>query len=335
MEKGKLFKQCVGIDISKQSFTACVCKYYISDLADYSSVEEFSNSKTGFNQFVKWSRKFLCKEIAGIYLMEATGVYNEALAYHLHKLHLQVAVVLPNKARHHMLGEGVKTKTDKVDARNLSQMGAFKPIRLWTPPPLIYRQLRSLTRFRIELTKQQTVLKNHLEALENSQESAPSVVKSYKKMLKDTGKAMESNDREIQGLVKADKILYERICKLETIKGLGFHTIVTILGETQGFELITSRKQLASYAGLDVVHRESGSSVMGKTKISKKGNSHIRGVLYFPAMVAARYNKHLQQDYQRIAERNLKHKRIAIIAIERKLLLLIYTLWKSGEVFKE
>lgn len=335
MEKGKLFKQCVGIDISKHSFTACVCKYYISDLADYSSVEEFSNNKTGFNQFVKWSRKFLCKEIAGIYLMEATGVYNESLAYHLHKLHLQVVVVLPNKARHYMLSEGMKAKTDKIDARNLSLMGALKPLRLWSPPSAIYRQLRSLTRFRIELTKQQTALKNHLEALENSQDPAPSVVKSYKKMLKDTGKAIESNEREIQRLVRTDKELYERICKLETIKGLGFQTIVTILGETQGFELFTSQKQLASYAGLDVVHRESGSSIMGKTKISKKGNSRIRGILYFPAMVAARYNKHLQQDYQRIVERNPKHKRIAIIALERKLLLLVYTLWKNGEVFKE
>ena len=126
-----------------------------------------------------------------------------------------------------------------------------------------------------------------------------------------------------------------KIEKLLTIKGVGLSTIVSVLAETQGFELITSRKQRAKYAGFDVVERQSGTSLMGKTRISKKGNSRIRSALYFPAMVASRYNSQLKEDYVRIVAKNPKQKKIAITALQRKLLLLIYTLWKTGEKYKD
>jgi hypothetical protein len=105
----KLFKQCVGIDISKGKFTACLCKYYISDLQNQSDVVEFENNKTGFNQFVKWSRKCMDKESPLLYLMEATGVYYESLSYHLNKLSQPVCVVLPNKAKYYVQSLGIKT----------------------------------------------------------------------------------------------------------------------------------------------------------------------------------------------------------------------------------
>lgn len=331
----ELFKQCVGIDISKQTFTACVCKYYISENASYSNVENFENSRTGFNQLIKWSRKFLSKEKPALYLMEATGVYYESLAYHLHRLNQQVIVALPNKVKHYARYLCINTKNDNMDARILSLMGCMQKMQLWSPPSLIFRKLRSMTRFNTELLKQRTVLINHIEALNNAEDPLPSIIKAYKKMIRDINKNIENNDKEIDILIREDQELNSRIIKLQTIKGVGLSTIVAVLAETQGFELITSRKQLARYAGFDVVERQSGSSVLGKTRISKKGNSRIRSALYFPAMVASRYNSHLKEDYERIVAKNPKQKMIAITALQRKLLLLIYTLWKSGEDYRE
>jgi transposase len=330
-----LFKQCVGIDISKSKFTACVCQYYISGNQQLSDVRDFDNNKTGFNQFVKWSRLHLSKEIPPLYLMEATGVYYEQLAYHLHRIHLPVTVVLPNKAKHYALSLNIKTKNDAMDAQMLAKMGCMQKLHIWTPPSPIYRSLRSLTRFSSSLIKQRTVLRNHLEALNSSENPLPSIIKVHTKWIKDIDKALEDNTREIRMLIEKDNELSEKIKKLETIKGVGFATIVVILAETQGFELITSRKQLASYAGLDVVERLSGSSIYGKTRISKKGNSHIRSALYFPAIVASRYNKPLREDYNRIIGKNLECKKIGITALQRKLLLLIYTLWKNNDTYKE
>jgi transposase len=331
----RLFKQCVGIDISKAKFTACLCKYYISDLQNQSDVVEFENNRTGFNQFVKWSRKCMDKEAQLLFVMEATGVYYESLAYHLAKLKLPVSVVLPNKAKHYAQSLCIKTKNDQMDARILSTMGCLQKLQEWSAPAPIYRQLRSLCRFHAEMTKQRTIYLNHLEALNSSESPQPSVVKAYKRMIKNIEKALVENIQETKAMIKGDDVLYAKIQKLETIKGLGFTTIAAVVAETQGFALITSCKQLASYAGFDVVERQSGTSVLSKTKISKKGNSRIRAALYFPAMVASRYNAPLKEDYVRIIAQNPKQKMIGITALQRKLLLLMYTLWKNDDVFRE
>ncbi len=123
-----------------------------------------------------------------------------------------------------------------------------------------------------------------------------------------------------------------KVEKLLTIKGVGILTVATIIAETLGFQFVKNAKQLASYAGYDVVQRESEISIKGKTRISKKGNRYIRNALYFPAMVACRYNENLKKTYLRIIE-NKSSKMVGQIAIQRKLLILIYTLWKKNEAY--
>ena len=90
--------------------------------------------------------------------------------------------------------------------------------------------------------------------------------------------------------------------------------------------LFTNRNQIVSYAGYDVIKKESGTSVNAPTKISKKGNSYIRQMLYMSAMSAARSDDHHKDYYQRIVcKSGIKLK--ANVAIQRKLLLLIYALF--------
>ena len=95
------FHQCVGIDIDKEKFDACLFMYDTgSDMGCCTQSVQFPNNKTGFNQLVKWSRKEALKDFPLTFLMEPTGVYYEPVAYHLHKVGMTVYVVLPNKARH-------------------------------------------------------------------------------------------------------------------------------------------------------------------------------------------------------------------------------------------
>ena len=112
---------------------------------------------------------------------------------------------------------------------------------------------------------------------------------------------------------------------------MGFITVVSVIAETNGFELINNRKQLTSYAGLDVVLKDSGIR-KGKTSISKKGNKYIRKAVFMPAMSAIKHNQKLKEHYNRLVRRG-KNKRLALIAVARKLLLLIYTLWKNDSVY--
>ncbi|MGV2479833.1 UNVERIFIED_CONTAM: IS110 family transposase, partial [Salmonella enterica subsp. enterica serovar Weltevreden] len=105
-------------------------------------------------------------------------------------------------------------------------------------------------------------------------------------------------------------------------------TIITVIAETNGFATIENAKQLASYSGLDVMMNQSG-KYHGKTRISRKGNRHIRSALYLPAMSAVKYNLRFRQFYQRIKTIKACGK-VGIVAVARKLLVLIYTLWKKN-----
>jgi transposase len=329
-----IIKQCVGIDISKANFTACVCRRLLTGEVLTSPVESFENSKHGFNQFVKWSRKIIKPSVEVLFLMKATGIYYEGIAYHLHKLNLPVSVILPNKVKHYAKSLNIKTKTDIVDARVIGQMGAERQIPYWQPPPAILKQLRDLTRLYADLKQQRTVYLNRLESGNAAEAILPFVIKSNNAILRELEKQIDLCEKEIERLLFTEEWLAEKVKNLLTIKGIGLITLAIIIAETQGFALVKSRKQLASYAGYDIVQRESGTSIKGKTRISKKGNSRIRAALYFPSLVASRHNLDFKEDYQRINIGKVS-KMVGVTALQRKILLLIFTLWKNNEVYKE
>jgi len=330
----QLIRQCVGIDISKESFTACVCSYYRSGEEQLTEVVEFKNQKTGFNQLVKWSRKITSASVPVGFVMEATGVYYEALAYHLHRLNQPVSVLLPNKVKYFAKSWNVKTKTDIVDARIIARMGAERKLSLWEPPLPIFKQLRDLTRAYSELMKEKTAFSNRLHALNSSYEPLALIVKSNKSIIKKLDEQLVRFKAEIEKVIYSESWLAEKVKKVLTIKGVGLTTVAVILAETQGFEFVDNIRQLCSYAGYDVVQRESGTSVQGKTRISKKGNSWIRAALHFPALVASRHNENLRNTYLRINEKK-PSKMIGATALQRKILVLIYTLWKNDTVYDE
>ena len=103
-------------------------------------------------------------------------------------------------------------------------------------------------------------------------------------------KQVKEIEKEIKTLVNQDDKLKKKFEYLQNIPGVGLLTIATIVAETNGFETFTSIKQLTSYAGLDVKIAESG-TWKGKSRISKRGNSHIRKALYMPSMARVRFDK--------------------------------------------
>jgi hypothetical protein len=116
------------------------------------------------------------------------------------------------------------------------------------------------------------------------------------------------------------------------MKGLGILTLSTVLAETNGFTLFNNYKQLVSYAGYDVVEAQSGTRV-GKTKISKRGNSRIRRALHMPSLVVIQCKvKPFKDLYDRTYEKHaIKMK--SYVAVQKKLLIMIYHLWNKNEVY--
>lgn len=328
-----IIRQCVGIDIAKDSFTACTCTQRADGSLAHSGAAEFENAKRGYNQFLKWSRKHCSPTAPAIFVMEATGIYYEPLAYHLHRLGQYVCVVLPNKVKHYAKSLNVKSKTDALDARVIAQMGAERALPAWEPPAQVFREMRALTRLCSGLKQQRTVFASQLHSIEAGEQPMALVVKSLKSIVAKLDSEIGKTEAALRALVDREEWLREKVERLLTVKGVGFLTVAVVLAETQGFKLIGSAKQLASYAGYDVVLRESGTSVRGRTRISKKGNGRIRAAMHFPALTAARHNPEFAATYKSI-NNGKASKMVGATALQRKLLLLLYTLWKNDSVYK-
>ena len=325
-------KQCVGIDISKLSFTACICFPQEDGSLVYSEVLSFKNQKPGYNQLIRWVRKECNPSSELVFLMEATGVYYESIAHHLNAIKQTVHVVLPNTSKHYFSSLNIKTKTDKVDAKVLSRFGVERSHKIWQPPSPKVLELRNLTRYYVQLQEQKTALNNIKQSKEDAHQVQKFILQSNKKLIVQIDKQINLCKAKVEALINSDEQLKNKVDKIMTIKGLGLITIATVIAETLGFEQVRNIKQLVSYAGYDIVQRESGTSIKGKTRISKKGNRYIRNALYFPAMVSCRYNSDLKQTYLRIIQKK-PSKMIGQVAIQRKLLILIYTLWKNNKEF--
>ena len=335
MENDHVVSQCVGIDVSKEKLVATMCMFSQAEQAVYSKATEFDNDKTGFNQLVKWSRKETVKELPLRYVMEATGVYHEHLANHLVRIGCIAVVMMPTKAREFAYWEGMISKNDAIDSRVLALVGCVKRnMRPWKPTNPLYRELRTMTRFSHDAKKLRTELKNHLEALEHSHEAEKSVIKHYESLVASLDKRIEKNLENMKKKVASDEELNKKVENIITAPSIGFLSAVTVIAETNGFALIQNRKQLTSYAGLDVRDNQSG-TVNGVSRISKRGNSRIRAILYMPAVQCRLHNKHLKRAYDRIVAKHPDKKMIAVTAMERRLLLLIYALWKGDRPYNE
>ncbi|MDP7619948.1 MAG: transposase, partial [Dehalococcoidia bacterium] len=119
---------------------------------------------------------------------------------------------------------------------------------------------------------------------------------------------------------------------LETIPAIGEITATLLLAELPDIERFASARQVAAFAGVTPKHRHSGSSVRGRTQMSKMGQARIRCALYMPAIVARRCNPVTKAFSDRLAARG-KCPMVIIGALMRKLLHIVYGVLKSGKPF--
>lgn len=337
MKKKNVSKQSVGIDIGKDTFHVCYLERYDDGSRIIKGTTSFENDIPGIKKFHAWSKK-RNKNLAIdlIFVMEATGVYYEELAYFLHREQEVVSVHLAQKLKYYAKSCNIKSKNDKLDSKMIANFGVEKDLNgtdLWTPPSKDFKMIRDLAREHTSLTQARTAAKSQLHALKYGHEIYDKVKEMKEQQISFYSKQIKEVTQEMRNLIAQDKKLTSRIKNLESIVGLGFITIIKVLTEVNGFLLFNNIRQLVSYAGLDVVEKESGKYV-GKTKISKKGNARIRTALYMPAMSAIQNNKTLKIFYERVNEGRAVKKQ-GLIAVMRKLLILIYTLWKKEEDYIE
>lgn len=329
----KFIKQIVGIDVSQKELDVSLGHMDAEASTFIYAYKTFLNTEKGFTAMLLWIKKQTDVESPLRFVMEATGVYHEALAYFLSNKTYSVSIVMPNKITNFFRTLEGKTVTDKSMSAAIALFGLEKKLEDWTPPKKVFRELRQITRERDQLICERTMLKNQLHAEET--EAYPSVltVKRIKARIKLINSQLKDTLSEINGYIRKDASISESIKLITSVPGIGVLTGAIILAETNGFELIRSKKQLTSYAGLDVKEKESGTSVKGKPRISKRGNRYLRKAMYMPALAAIRHSERYKAIFSRIVARNgIKMK--AGVAVQRKLLEMAYTIYKTRKPFE-
>lgn len=326
-------KIIIGVDISMDDFHACIKVRTGDDAIKIKGTRSFENTHKGFEELLGWVLKQNKDDIGSIvFVMEATGVYYENLAYFLHASGQKVCVVLANKVKSYIKSLNIKTKTDKVDSKVIAGFGIERELDHWQPMSPVYKSLRELCRELLSIKKELQRAKCQLHAMNRSHEKMTSIIDLKAEQVQFYDRAIKLLKEEIKNIVNKDVALKEKIRKVQTTPGLGFETIVILACETNGFALFNNVRQVVSYAGLDVSFNESG-NFRGKTRISKKGNSRIRQALFMPSLSATRANDQIRELYGRICERNPDIKKKGIVAGMRKLLILTYILWKKDEEY--
>jgi len=327
-----IIKQNVGIDVSQKHIDVVFGEYSIDQEINFLEIKKFKNDSKTFPVFLKWVLKRIKPSVPLYFTMEATGVYHEKLACFLVDKGQQVSVVLPSRASYYAKTMEVKTVTDKEAARTLTRMGLEKKLPLWTRPDPVFLDLRMLTRHREQLQKSKTVMENQLHAYGASAWNNDNITKSVHKLITVLKSQIKEMEQQIKSYIKSIPDLNEGIECMTSAQGIGMITAATLVAETNGFQQMNNKRQLTSYSGYDVIRKDSGTSVMSKPRISKRGNRHIRRAMHFPALTSVRHNPRDKEHYTRMVQKHgIKMK--AAVAIQRKLLIVAYTLWKKREKF--
>jgi transposase len=328
----KRLKQNVGIDCAQDELVVSFGTMNEAFEITIQSNTTFKNQTEGFKKLFKWSSKLAQTGLETTYVIEATGVYHERVALYLTQQGCKISVVLPNRAKAFFKTLTNKTVNDKSCGQMLSQLGLEKKLDKWEAPHPVFNELKQLTRERSQVIHEQTQNKNQLHAEESGAWINKQSVKRIKQRLHLLERQLLEITQDIANLIDKHEWLKEKIDRVCSIQGVGLLTAVTVIAETNGFNLIKNKKQLVSYAGLDIVEKTSGTSVQGKPRISKKGNSYLRACVYFPALTAIRNTPEMKALFTRLVS---KHgiKKKAAVAVQRKLLELIYVLWKKNEFF--
>lgn len=328
-----VLKQVLGIDVAKDELVVSLGRMHDDLSIEIYSSNVFPNKQSGFLSLIKWVNRLSETKIKVQFVMEATGVYHQKFAYFLDDNGYDLSIVLPNKISNYMRTLEIKTITDSSCSKAIAQFGLERKLDLWKKPNPLYKLLQQLTRERDQIVSERVAVKNQLHAEKSEAEPNKNSLKRLNARIIFLNKQEAEIKRDIKTCISNEKELKRDVDIICSIPGVGELTAVIVLAETNGFELIRNKKQLVSYAGLDIKEKQSGTSVRGIPKISKRGNRTLRKSLHLPAITSIKHNETHRDLYARIVSKNgIKMK--GVVAVQRKILELIYTLHKNKTEFE-
>jgi transposase len=318
----------LGIDVAKAKLD---CSLLLDVASGKRRAKTVANSQAGVSELLTWCAKQHAANHELHAILEGTGVYHEQAALALADAGVTVSIVNPAQIKDFGRSLGVRTKTDGVDSLVLARYGALLKPRPWTPPAQEARVLQALLSRREAIAQDLQRERNRLEKAEATE--TPSIIRqslldSIAFLEQQRAKLQQDIDDHINKYpdLKADRDLLTSIPAVGP--QVGNHVLAIM--HNHRFQ---SAEQLAAYLGLVPVERQSGTSVLGRPRLSKAGPARIRAVLYMAAIVGTQHNPHVKALYQRLQARG-KSKMSALGAAMRKLVHLCFGVLKSRQPYQ-
>lgn len=319
-------KIVIGVDIAKLSFDVA----FLYQNSTY--YQHFDNNPQGFGLFLSFVMHSVTTanhhnahnyntqdKLPPLHLvMEATSIYWQALALWAYQLGLMVSVINPNFIRAYAKSLGIRTKTDKQDAKLLARYGRHENPKGWQPNRPTDTALIALNHERHYHKKELMRTKTRLETA--SCHNSPFIHQAISHLQAQ----LMMIDEQIWQIIHADPTLCHRATLLATIPGIGKKTVpflLALIGDSRHFD---SSKHLASYVGLAPRLHESGTSIHKKAHIGHSGRADIREILYLPAVVASFGRYPAYQSFVTRLQNKGKCKQQIIIAVMRKMLTIAW-----------
>jgi transposase len=318
----------LGIDVSKAKLD---CSLLLDAASTKRKSKSVANSQAGISDLLEWTGKqgVLPTDLHAV--MEGTGVYHEQAALALCDSGVMVSIANPAQVKDFGKGLAVRTKTDGIDSLVLARYGALLKPSAWSPPTQEARALQAL------LSRREAIAQDLRREL-NRQEKADATdtPERIRQSLQDSidflKKQLAKLQHDIDDHIDHHPDLKEKLKLLISIPAVGPQVGTHLLSVMHGHHF-DSAEQLAAYLGLVPVERQSGTSVLGRARLSKAGPAHVRAVLYMAAVVATRYNPHVKALYERLLAKG-KAKMAAIGAAMRKLVHLCFGVLKTRQPYR-
>jgi len=309
----------LGVDISKKTFDAALT----IDGKHFHEVQVENQSKS-IESFFRGLKKQL-PLVNLIVCLEHTGIYCQPLLDCLVKHKIRVCV---ESARQIKLSQGItRGKTDQIDAKRIAQY-AYKNrenLTFWKPQRDCVQKLKALLVTRERLVNVKVQLEVPLNECSEFIEASirKEMIKHCQKTIKTVQETIRKIESAIDQLVKDDTQLAEQCALVTSVPGVGKITALNVIICTNEFTKIREAKKLACYAGVAPFEHRSGSSIRGKTRVSKMANMTLKRLFHLAAMSAIQCCDELKAFYSRkVAEG--KNKMSVINAVRNKLISRIY-----------
>jgi transposase len=334
MEKSEIsqpYQWVLGIDVSKESIDACLIRKADGQLFE----SKFHNNLSGFRHLKAWCKQMQCEcDQQTLCCMEHTGLYTRLLVHYL--LSRQVNVWLESSLQIKRCQGLVRGKSDKIDAQRIARYASLyqHKAQIMQVSVLTLEKLKDLQANRRRLMKALQTLRTTAEELKAFDASTAKLIdKVNREAIRGLEKSLDKVDEQILTFIGEDDALKQKYDLMLSVKGVGKVLATMLLVYTHGFTRLADSRKLACYSGVAPFVYESGTSIRGKTGVSKFANNELKKVLHMAAISSVQHNPDLHEYYQRKVQEG-KNKMSVINAVRNKLLHRIVAVVNRGTPYE-